>query len=79
MFYKTRELSSILLLVEDISTKLLQMQQVNYFAYKKESLIDIVGEGRGEWYIPREGKSLQVYITRAAILDLSLSLSYKCH
>ena len=45
MYYQTKELSSILLLVEDISTKLQQMQQVNYFAYKKESLIDIVGEG----------------------------------
>ena len=45
MYYKTRELSSILLLVEDISTKLQQMQQVNYFAYKKESLIEIAGEG----------------------------------
>ena len=45
MYYQTKELSSILLLVEDISTKLLQMQQVNYFAYKKESLIDMVGEG----------------------------------
>ena len=46
MYYQTKELSSILLLVEDISTKLQQMQQVNYFAYiKKNNLINIVGEG----------------------------------
>ena len=47
MYYQTKELSSILLLVEDISLKLQQMQQVNYFAYKKRkiSMIDMVGEG----------------------------------
>ena len=46
MFYQTKEISCILLLVEDISLKLKKMQQVNYFAYKKkENLIDIVSKG----------------------------------
>ena len=58
---KTKELSSILLLVEDVSIKLQQIQQVNYLASKKNY----------RYHIPRETKNMQFYITKVAILDLS--------